>query len=46
MAYAYRVAAGLKVVTSPEQVREPAGLVMSGETSVRDIARELRRWSL
>jgi prophage maintenance system killer protein len=46
VAYAYLVASGLKVVTSPEQVRELARLVKSGEASVHDIARELRRWSL
>jgi hypothetical protein len=46
VAYAYLVASGLKVVTSPEQVRELARLVKSGEASVDDIARELRRWSL
>jgi prophage maintenance system killer protein len=46
VAYAYLVASGLKVVTSPEQVRELARLVKSGEASVDDIARELRQWSL
>ncbi|MFF3942386.1 fic family toxin-antitoxin system, toxin component [Streptomyces phaeofaciens] len=46
VAYAYLVASGLKVVTSPEQVRELARLVKSGEVSVQEIARELRRWSL
>jgi prophage maintenance system killer protein len=46
VAYAYLVASGLKVVTSPEQVRELARLVKSGEASVHDIARELRQWSL
>ncbi|MET7683122.1 fic family toxin-antitoxin system, toxin component [Streptomyces sp. NPDC005423] len=46
VAYAYLVASGLKVVTSPEQVRELALLVKSGDASVDDIARELRRWSL
>ena len=46
VAYAYLVASGLKVVTSPEQVRELARLVKSGEASVYDIAQELRRWSL
>jgi prophage maintenance system killer protein len=46
VAYAYLVASGLKVVTSPEQVRELARLVNSGEASVHDIAEELRRWSL
>ncbi|MEV0173846.1 fic family toxin-antitoxin system, toxin component [Streptomyces sp. NPDC050803] len=46
VAYAYLVASGLKVVTSPEQVRELARLVKSGEASVQDIAQELRQWSL
>lgn len=42
VAYAYLVASGLKAVTSPEQVRDLARLVKSGEASVRDIERELR----
>ncbi|MEU6403259.1 fic family toxin-antitoxin system, toxin component [Streptomyces sp. NPDC046985] len=46
VAYAYLVASGLKVVTSPEQVRDLARLVKTGEASVQDIARELRQWSL
>ncbi len=46
VAYAYLVASGMKVVTSPEQVRELARLVKTGEASVHDIARELRQWSL
>ncbi|EFF89841.1 MULTISPECIES: hypothetical protein [Streptomyces] len=46
VAYAYLVASGLKVVTSPEQVRDLARLVKSGEASVDDIARALRQWSL
>ncbi|MGV9245064.1 fic family toxin-antitoxin system, toxin component [Streptomyces sp. NPDC003710] len=46
VAYAYLVASGVKVVTSPEQVRELARLVKSGAASVDDIARELRQWSL
>lgn len=45
VAYAYLVASGLKVVTSPEQVRDLARLVKSGDASVDDIARELRQWS-
>ncbi|GAA2441610.1 fic family toxin-antitoxin system, toxin component [Streptomyces glaucus] len=44
VAYAYLVASGLRVVTSPEQVRDLARLVKSGEASVHDIAEELRRW--
>ncbi|MGW1725983.1 fic family toxin-antitoxin system, toxin component [Streptomyces sp. NPDC002306] len=46
VAYGYLIASGLKVVTSPEQVRDLARLVKSGEASVDDIARELRQWSL
>jgi prophage maintenance system killer protein len=46
VAYAYLVASGLKVITSPEQVRDLARLVKSGEASVADIAHELRQWSL
>lgn len=45
VAYAYLVADGAKVVTSPEQVRDLARLVMSGEASVQDITDELRKWS-
>ncbi|MGW4024596.1 fic family toxin-antitoxin system, toxin component [Streptomyces sp. NPDC005009] len=44
VAYAYLVASGLKVVTSPEQVRDLARLVKDGEATVDDIAAELRRW--
>ncbi|KAA0917821.1 MULTISPECIES: fic family toxin-antitoxin system, toxin component [Streptomyces] len=46
VAYAYLVASGLKVVTSPEQVRDLARLTKTGGATVRDIARELRRWTL
>ena len=46
VAYAYLVASGLKVVTSPEQVRDLARLVKCGEADIDAIARELRRWSL
>ncbi|MER6469156.1 fic family toxin-antitoxin system, toxin component [Streptomyces collinus] len=46
VAYAYLVASGQKVVTTPEQVRDLARLVKRGEAGVDDIARELRRWSL
>ncbi|MFJ8361190.1 fic family toxin-antitoxin system, toxin component [Streptomyces sp. NPDC093984] len=46
VAYAYLVASGVKVVTSPEQVRDLARLVKSGDASVHDIAQELRQWSL
>jgi hypothetical protein len=46
VAYAYLVASGLKVATSPVQVRELARLVKNGETTVQDIAEELRQWTL
>lgn len=46
VAYAYLVASGAKIVTSPEQVRDLARLVKSGEASVRDIEQELRQWTL
>ncbi|ARP73905.1 fic family toxin-antitoxin system, toxin component [Streptomyces pluripotens] len=46
VAYAYLIASGAKVVTTPEQVRDLARLVKNGEASVDDIARELRRWSI
>lgn len=46
VAYAYLVASGMKVVTSPEQVRELARLVKEDGAGVRAIADELRKWSL
>ncbi|MEV0222190.1 fic family toxin-antitoxin system, toxin component [Streptomyces sp. NPDC050704] len=46
VAYGYLVASGLKVVTSPEQVRELARLVKTGSATLDDIAGELRSWSL
>ncbi|WP_028815181.1 hypothetical protein [Streptomyces flavidovirens] len=45
VAYGYLVACGLKVVTSPEQVRDLARLVKEGKADVRVIADELRQWS-
>ncbi|MEU6881097.1 fic family toxin-antitoxin system, toxin component [Streptomyces sp. NPDC046712] len=45
VAYGYLVASGLKVVTSPEQVRDLARLVKEGKADVRAIAAELRQWS-
>lgn len=45
VAYAYLVASGVKVATTPEQVRDLARLVKDGSADVDDIARELRRWS-
>ncbi|MET9518145.1 fic family toxin-antitoxin system, toxin component [Streptomyces sp. NPDC002994] len=46
VAYGYLVACGLKVGTSPEQVRDLARLVKEGKADVRVIAEELRQWSL
>ncbi|MEC4017624.1 fic family toxin-antitoxin system, toxin component [Streptomyces sp. H27-D2] len=46
VAYAYLVASGLKIVTSPEQVRDLARLVKDGTADVHAIADELRTWSL
>ncbi|MFI2371263.1 fic family toxin-antitoxin system, toxin component [Streptomyces sp. NPDC018833] len=45
VAYGYLVASGLKVVTSPEQVRDLARLVKEGKADVHAVADELRRWS-
>lgn len=45
VAYGYLVAGGLKVTTSPEQVRDLARLVKEGSAGVRDIAQELRSWT-
>ena len=45
VAYAYLVASGLKVVTSPEQVRDLALLVKDGTADIDRIARELRTWT-
>jgi hypothetical protein len=45
VAYGYLVAGGLKVVTSPVQVRDLARLVKEGKADVRTIADELRQWS-
>jgi hypothetical protein len=46
VAYGYLVASGLKVATSPEQVRDLARLVKDGTASVHRIADELRSWTL
>ncbi|MFF3561141.1 fic family toxin-antitoxin system, toxin component [Streptomyces sp. NPDC002574] len=46
VAYAYLVASGLKVATSPERVRELARLVKGGTADVLEIAEALRSWSL
>lgn len=45
VAYAYLVASGLKIATSPEQVRDLARLVKDGSAGVGRIADELRGWS-
>ncbi|WP_263172198.1 fic family toxin-antitoxin system, toxin component [Streptomyces sp. SCSIO ZS0520] len=46
VAYAFLVASGLKVATSPEQVRDLARLVKDGSASVQDIAAQLQGWSV
>jgi prophage maintenance system killer protein len=46
VAYAYLIAEGLKVTTSPEQVRDLARLVKDGAVGVDRIARELRAWTV
>ncbi|MFG2287565.1 fic family toxin-antitoxin system, toxin component [Streptomyces sp. NPDC048595] len=45
VAYGYLVASGLKVATSPEQVRDLARLVKDGTADVHTIAEELRTWT-
>lgn len=46
VAYAYLVAGGLQVTTTPEQVRDLARLVKDGSVSVHRIADELRAWTV
>ncbi|MET7765167.1 fic family toxin-antitoxin system, toxin component [Streptomyces sp. NPDC005393] len=46
VAYAYLVANGLKIATSPERVRDLARLVKDGRADVHTIADELRTWSV
>ncbi|MET7902868.1 fic family toxin-antitoxin system, toxin component [Streptomyces sp. NPDC005336] len=46
VAYAYLVANGLKIATSPERVRDLARLVKDGTADVHTIADELRTWSV
>ncbi|MFG2894615.1 fic family toxin-antitoxin system, toxin component [Streptomyces sp. Pv4-95] len=46
VAYGYLVASGLKIATSPEQVRDLARLVKEGEADVHAIAEELRTWTV
>jgi hypothetical protein len=45
VAYAYLVAGGLKVTTTPEQVRDLARLIKTDSVSVDRIATELRVWT-
>ncbi|MFD5654691.1 fic family toxin-antitoxin system, toxin component [Streptomyces sp. NPDC127039] len=45
VAYAYLVASGVEIATTPERVRDLALLVKKGGASVEEIAQELRRWS-
>ncbi|MEK2478544.1 MULTISPECIES: fic family toxin-antitoxin system, toxin component [Streptomyces] len=45
VAYGFLVASGLKVATSPEQVRDLARMVKDGTADVRAIADELRTWT-
>lgn len=46
VAYAYLVAGGLRVTTTPEQVRDLARLVKDGSAGVDRIAEELRTWTV
>ncbi|MGW5119127.1 fic family toxin-antitoxin system, toxin component [Streptomyces noursei] len=46
VAYGFLVASGLKVTTSPEQVRDLARMVKDGTTDIRAIADELRTWTV
>ncbi|MFI7241235.1 fic family toxin-antitoxin system, toxin component [Streptomyces qinglanensis] len=46
VAYGYLVACGLKVVTSPERIRDLARLVKDGTADLPAIAAELRTWTL
>lgn len=44
VAYAYLVASGLHVTTSPERIRDLARLIKKGDADVHTIADELRTW--
>lgn len=46
VAYAYLVAGGLRITTTPEKVRDLARLVKDGSVSVHRIADELRAWTV
>lgn len=45
VAYGYLIASGLRVVASPERVRDLARLIKDGRADVTSIAEELRGWS-
>ncbi|MFD8379879.1 fic family toxin-antitoxin system, toxin component [Streptomyces sp. NPDC059679] len=45
VAYAYLIASGLAIATTPERVRDLARLVKDGTADVHAIAAELRSWS-
>ncbi|MDX3231992.1 fic family toxin-antitoxin system, toxin component [Streptomyces sp. ME19-01-6] len=45
VAYAYLIASGLRIATTPERVRDLARLVKDGTADVHTIAAELRSWS-
>ncbi|KAK1177711.1 fic family toxin-antitoxin system, toxin component [Streptomyces sp. NBS 14/10] len=45
VAYAYLIASGLAIATTPERVRDLARLVKDGTADVHTIAAELRSWS-
>jgi hypothetical protein len=45
VAYAYLVAGGQRVATTPERVRDLARLIKDGSISVQRIADELRAWT-
>lgn len=46
VAYGYLVASGLKVVISPERIRDLARLIKDGTADLHAIAAELRTWTL
>ncbi|WP_329181790.1 fic family toxin-antitoxin system, toxin component [Streptomyces sp. NBC_01477] len=46
VAYAYLVAGGLRITTTPDKVRDLARLVKDGSVGVQRIADELRTWTV
>ncbi|WP_333769876.1 fic family toxin-antitoxin system, toxin component [Streptomyces sp. IBSBF 2435] len=46
VAYAYLVAGGLRITTTPDKVRDLARLVKDGSVGVHRIADELRTWTV